>query len=79
MKVDLEKIHIGVSPLTGKVFIGTIEKAGVWRNKRDITDEFIGAVIQKWEGFCENLSVPGSDISHDISVKKIDKSKNIKK
>lgn len=79
MKVDLEKLHVGLSPLTRKVFVGTIEKVGVWRNKHDITDEFIGVVIQRWKGVCENFSIEGEDISYDISVKVIDKSKNKQK
>lgn len=79
MKVELEKLHIAVSPLTRSVFVGTIKRPGLWNNKIDMTNEFIGAVIERWKGVCENLSDPvNENISYDISVKVIDNSKNKK-
>jgi hypothetical protein len=69
MKVELEKLRMGHSPLTDHIFVGTIIKEGVWRNKVDLTNDFIGCVIARWEGHKEVISA--GDQKWEITVKKI--------
>lgn len=68
-KVELDKITLGHSPLTDSIFVGTTEKPGVWRNKKDVTNEFIGCVISRWENQKEVIK-SGND-KWQITVKKL--------
>ena len=45
--MKLEDLHIGVSPLTDRVYMGTISKRnpGAWASKVDITSKFLGALM----------------------------------
>ena len=45
--MKLEALHIGVSPLTDTVYMGTVSKRdrGSWVSKVDCTSKFIGALI----------------------------------
>ena len=47
----LEDIHIASSPLTDRMYIGTLSKRdpGAWSQKRDCTGVFLGALM----GWCE--------------------------
>lgn len=69
MKVELEKIRLGHSPLTDNIYAGTILKEGVWRNKHDVTNDFLSAVIARFEGKKETISA-GKE-KWEITVKKI--------
>lgn len=69
MKVELDKVTLGYSPLSESVFAGTIIKDGVWRHKINVTQAFIKCVIQKWEGHTEIIT-SGND-QWEIAVKKI--------
>lgn len=70
MKVDLEKITIGHSPLTDEIFAGTHNKAGnKWINKINVTNAFIGCVISRWENHKEVIE-SGKD-KWEITVKKL--------
>ena len=69
MKVDLEKIRLGHSPLTDSIFAGTIIKEGIWRNKVDVTNHFLVCVISRWEGKKEVISA-GKE-KWEITVKKL--------
>lgn len=45
----LDTFHIGVSPLTGCVYLGKVLKQGLWSStKKDVTSEFTFCAIQKW-------------------------------
>jgi hypothetical protein len=64
--------HIGVSPLTGRVFLGRVNKAGTafLDGKEDITSDFMRALIEKGEyhqGCFEILSDDGR--SWTVTVK----------
>jgi hypothetical protein len=59
MKIELEKIKLGHSPLSGRIFAGSIIKEGVWRNKIDVTTDFLQCVINKWEGHEEVIESDG--------------------
>lgn len=42
-----KKLHIGCSPLTAKIYAGTILKEGCWSSdKQDVTDQAVSAVAQ---------------------------------
>jgi hypothetical protein len=71
MKIELEKIRLGHSPLSGRIFAGSIIKEGVWRNKIDVTNDFLQCVINKWEGHEEVIEANGE--KWKISIKKLSK------
>lgn len=51
MKVDLEKVKLSVSPLTGEVYIGVTNKSGdKWLHKKQVTNEFYDAALKKFLG-----------------------------
>ena len=45
--MKLSDIHIGVSPLTDRIYLGTVSKRdpGTWTQKEDCTSQFIAAVM----------------------------------
>lgn len=45
--MNLENLHIGVSPLTDTIYMGTVSKRdrGLWASKVDCTSKFIGALM----------------------------------
>jgi hypothetical protein len=45
--MKLEDIHIGVSPLTGQIYLGTVSKQdrSTWANKIDCTSKFLTALM----------------------------------
>lgn len=52
MKVTLENLRIAQSSLSDRVYAGELSKDGNrWIKKTDITDDFISAVIAKFNGF----------------------------
>lgn len=69
MKVELEKLKMGHSPLTDKIFVGTIISEGVWRHKVDMTNDFISCVINRWDGQKEVISA--GENKWEITVIKI--------
>ncbi len=71
--MKLDKLRLGKSALTDKIFVGELNKdKEYWTIKRDITDDFIGAVIDRWAGFKETISTSDGK-AYEISVKQIDK------
>lgn len=70
MKVELEKIALGYSELSGTVYAGVLNKnKSMWLHKIDVTDYFIDCVIKKYEGSIETIS--SGDEEWEITVKKI--------
>jgi hypothetical protein len=45
--MKLDDIHIGVSPLTERIYVGTLSKRDrfTWSSKRDCTSMFLGALM----------------------------------
>lgn len=45
--MKLEDLHIGVSPLTDRLYLGTVSKKdrSTWASKVDCTSTFIGALM----------------------------------
>ena len=69
MKIDLEKIRIACSPLTGSIFAGSIVKEGIWRNKIDVTDQVYAAVIEANLNKLHNMSF--GERTFELTVKEI--------
>lgn len=70
MKVDLEKINLGHSPLTDRIFAGTSIKPGVWRNKIDVTNDFLACVMSRWLGKREEIKSSDGKV-YEIMVKEV--------
>jgi hypothetical protein len=71
MKVELENIRLGGASLSDKVYVGVLTKDGkMWLRKQDVTNDFISAVIAKWNGFREVLQ-DESGKQYEIIVKEI--------
>lgn len=69
MKIELDNITLGHSPLTDSVFAGITSSPGKWRQKKDVTNEFIGCVISRWENQKEVIS--SGKNKWEITVKKL--------
>ena len=70
MKVELDSITLGHSPISDRIFAGIPLKAGQWRHKKDVTNDFIACVISRWEGHVESISDSVGN-TYEISVKKV--------
>lgn len=70
MKVELEKITLGYSLLSDKVFAGIPLKEGQWRHKQDVTNSFIQAIISKFSGHVTVVEDNNSN-KWEITVKSI--------
>ncbi len=55
--MEVEDIRLAVSPLTGKIYAGKINTAKTdWLNKTDVTNDFIHAVIERYNGKIEKVT-----------------------
>lgn len=70
MKVELDNVILGYSPLSGSVFAGIENKPSVWGHKVEITQSFITCVIQKYVGKVETIESASGE-QWEITVKKI--------
>jgi len=76
MKVELENLTIGVSPLTGEVFVGTTEKGkpGVWKHKKEITNAFTFCIIEKFgPNHATKVTDQDGNHTHNIIIVPADK------
>lgn len=64
--------RIGVSPLTGRVFRGRLNKAGnaFVGEKQDVTSDFLRAVIEKAEFHGGSFVIEGGEVKYTVTVKK---------
>ena len=74
MKVELDDIRVAHSNLSDKIFAGVLapvknEAPPLWKHKKDVTNDFIAAVISRWENKTENISLGKSQ--WEITVKKL--------
>jgi hypothetical protein len=69
MKVELDNVVLGYSPLSESVFAGTHLRPGVWRHKVNVTQSFIFCVIEKYKDSVEVIS--DGENEWEITVKKI--------
>lgn len=60
-----ENLKLGVSPLTDTVFAGRLNKKGnMWQQKVDVTEQFLGCVIQYFKPGTENtISADGKPVA----------------
>lgn len=50
-------IRLGFSPITEKVYAGKLNKDGSFKSdKQDVTNDFIGTVINRWNGYEETIT-----------------------
>ena len=73
MKIELDDIRLAHSPLTDTIFAGVLDMRKstniTWRCKTDVTNDFITAVIARWENQTQTISL--EDNQWEITVKKI--------
>lgn len=70
MKVELDNITLGYSPVTSNIFAGITLKNGYqWRHKKEVTSAFLACAIHKWKNKSEIIEA-GED-KWEITVKKI--------
>lgn len=69
MRVELDDVKLGYSPMSESVFAGIHSKPGVWRHKVNVTQTFIACVIEKYKNTTEVVSDGKSE--WEITVKKI--------
>ncbi len=55
--MSLKNIRICKSAIDDTVYAGYIAKDGLgWKQKKDVTNDFLGAVIDRWNGFEEVIT-----------------------
>lgn len=72
MKIDLEDIEIGISPLTDEVFVGILDKKNpnLWKHKKSVTNGFLTCVISRWNGYKQTITSSDGQ-KYEISIKKM--------
>lgn len=74
--VDMKTFKAGCSPLTHKIYVGTV-KDGVWMNdKKDITDSAVTAVAEHLLLKEEMMEFKYEGETFVLKVEKVDKSKH---
>jgi hypothetical protein len=69
--MSIENIRIAKGAISDRVYAGYLNKdRQTWRQKHDITNDFLAAVIERWNGYAE--TVTSSDGKrYEISVREI--------
>lgn len=71
MKVDLEKLIVGITGITETPVVGILNKnKTIWLHKTDASDSFYASVIQKFLGKIDTVSYSDGSV-FEISVKQI--------
>lgn len=73
--MKLEAIHIGASPLTDRIYLGTVSKRspGVWSSKVDCTSQFIGALMDWTPHGTVRVVTDNHGNTYEIEVRKLPK------
>jgi len=73
MTVKLEELHIGVSPLTDRLYLGTVSKRdrGTWASKTDYTSKFIGALMEWAPPGTARLVTDNHGNRYEVEVRKL--------
>ena len=67
----IDNIRIAKSALTDNIYAGYINKDGIsWKEKVNVTNDFLKAVIDRWEGSYQTITTPDG-IKYKISVEKL--------
>lgn len=69
---SLDQIRIGVSPLTDRIYLGTVSKKdrNLWTGKVDATSQFIGNLLAWVEPGATRLVTSSDGSEYEISVKR---------
>ncbi len=71
MKVELEKLRLGISAMSDQCFAGILSKNDrMWLHKVNVHNDFIHAVITKWNGQIETVTDANGTV-YEISIKEI--------
>ncbi len=72
--MKLEDLHIGVSPLTDRIYMGTVSKRdrSAWASKVDCTSKFIAAVMDWTPPGTVRLVSDNKGNRYEIEVRKIE-------
>jgi len=69
--MSIENIRIAKSALTDTIYAGYTDKSGItWKTKKDVTDDFLAAVIDRFSGFSETITCSDGK-TYEIQVKEI--------
>lgn len=69
MKVELDDVKLGYSPMSESIFAGIHSKPGVWRHKVNVTQDFIFCVIEKYKHQTEVIT--DGEHEWEITVRQI--------
>ena len=69
--MKLEDLYVGVSPLTDRVYLGTVSKKdrSTWNSKIDFTSRFIGAIMDWAPLGTKRLVTDNHGNSYEIEVR----------
>ena len=79
MKVDLEKLRLSVSPITGEIYVGITNKTGEkWLHKLNVSNQFYDVVLYKFLGSANKKTTEISSYAGkwDITIEKITEGKS---
>ena len=78
MKEPYKRLSLGLSPITGRIYLGRInpKHSGFWvGEKRDVTSQFIEVMLQKFEPGYETTIEENGKPKYSVTVRKIKKPK----
>lgn len=73
--MKLENIHIGVSPLTDRIYLGTLRNSTTWGSKVDFTSTFIAALMDWCPPGVIRTVTDNHGNTYEVQVKKVDAAK----
>ena len=73
--MNLGNIHIGVSPLTDRIYFGTVSKrdSSTWASKVDCTSTFIGALMDWSPPGTIRMVTDNRGNQYEIEIRKVAK------
>ena len=71
--MKLDNLHIGVSPLTDRIYLGTLSKRerNTWASKIDFTSKFLGALMDWIPPGTVQMITDSQGTSYEIQVRKM--------
>jgi NAD dependent epimerase/dehydratase family enzyme len=71
--MSIGNIRLAVGGISDRVYAGYVnEDQRTWREKKDITNDFLAAVIERWNGYEETIKSSDGK-RYKITVKEIKK------